>query len=92
MKIGEKEYSPVYTNRTIYEIEEAFDNTPISKIMLDVENFTTQQLGKIIWHGIKRELTWDEFIDTIEVSQYTQAGVDCGNALAKAFDIGTKKK
>lgn len=90
MKIGDKEFKPFYNNRSIYEIEEAFNDTPISKIMLDVESFTTKKLGKIIWHGIKADMTWDEFVDSIELSQYEPAGKECGEALGNAFKV--KKK
>lgn len=92
MKIGEKEYTPFYNNRSIYELEEAFGDRQITQVMGEIESFTTKQLGLVIWHGIKSELTWDEFVDTIELGQYGEAGKECGEALVSAFTTGIKKK
>ncbi len=90
MKIGAKEFTPIYTNRTIYEIEEAFDNKPYHKIMTELADATTKQLGVIIWHGIKDKMDWDEFVNTIELNQYESASIECGEVMAKAFTV--KKK
>ena len=90
MKIGEKEFTPKYTNRRIYELEEAFDNKPYSQFIVEAANFSMKQLGILIWHGIKDEMTFEEFTDMIEPYQYEVASVECGKALLSAFTV--KKK
>jgi len=92
MKIGEKEYKANINNRVIWDIEEAFDNKPISKIMSEVEGFTMKQTGTLIWHTIKDEVSFEEFADSIKPTQYMDAAVEVGAELGRAFDTGSKKK
>jgi len=91
MKIGDKEFTPVYNNRSIYDMEDAFDKS-FSKIMIDIDeqNLTQKQLGLFIWHGIKTEIEWEDFVDSIEPYQYEKAAGECGGALMNAFKV--KKK
>lgn len=94
MLIGKKEYTPYYNNRKIWELEDAFDGMPIETLLNKASNMelNTKQVGLIIWHGIKDEITLDEFIDSIELGQYQEAGKECGEMIVKAFQTGIKKK
>ncbi len=92
MKIGTKEFTPIVNNRVIWEIEEAFGDTPIAKITTQIETFTMKKMGLFIYQTIKNELSFEEFADTIEISQYEEAAIEVGEALSKAFDTGSKKK
>lgn len=89
MKIGEKEYTPVYNNRRLYELEEAFD-MPYGKIMAKGADLKIRELAIIIWHSIKEEMTFEEFTDTIRPSQYAAAETECVKALLELFEV--KKK
>jgi hypothetical protein len=93
IKVGNKTYDCKINNRVIYNIEEDFGK-PIFKIMADAEslNLTMQETGKIIWHTIKDELNWEEFIEEMQLNQYEPANVVVGQQLAKAFETGSKKK
>lgn len=93
IKIGEQELEVKINNRVIYNIEEDF-NKPIFKVMADAEklNLTMQETGKIIWHTVKDEITWDSFVDEMQLNQYEPANIVVGQQLAKAFDTGSKKK
>lgn len=92
MKIGNLELTPKITNRVIWDIEDAFDSRPISLIMSEVEGFTLKQMGILIWQSVKGEISFDDFADNIQIGQYAPAATEVGEALAKAFDIGVKKK
>lgn len=92
MKIGEKEFKAIITNRVIWEIEEDFDNLNIGKIMEGVENFSMKQMGILIWHGIKSDITFEDFADSVLPSQYVNAANEVALALTKSFDDGVKKK
>jgi|TARA_Y100000310_G_scaffold169451_1_gene169492 hypothetical protein len=98
MKIGEKEFTIKITNRVIKDIEEAFGTgelhgeRSISSILGDVANFSTVQMGLIIWHSIKDEITYDEFLDTILLSQYIEPVKEVLTEINKAFGLDIKKK
>jgi len=92
MKIGSKEFTPIVNNRVIWNIEEAFGDKPIAKIMVQVDTFTMKQLGLLIYQTIKHEIEFEEFADSIEITQYEEAAVEVGTALQKAFETGSKKK
>jgi len=93
IKVGTQELEAKINNRVIYNIEEDFGE-PIFKIMAKAESLelTMQQTGKIIWHTVKDEITWDSFIDEMQLNQYEPANIVVGQELAKAFDTGSKKK
>lgn len=92
MKIGEKDYTPVYNNRTIWDLEDAFEGVSIDNILKQAANeeLNTRQVGTIIYYGIRDHITLDEFIDQMKLSQYKEAGTECGLAIVAAWDIGKK--
>ena len=98
MKIGEKEYTAKITNRVINDIEKSFGNGELhgersmSSILNDVVNFSTIQMGLIIWNSIKSEMTYDEFIDNILPNEYIGAIKEVLTEINKAFGFDTKKK
>ena len=98
MKIGGKEFTVKITNRVLNDIEKSFGNGELhgersmSSILNDVASFSTIQMGVIIWHSIKSEITYDEFLDEILPSQYIGAIKEVLNEINNAFGLDLKKK
>ena len=96
MKIGEKEFTAVITNRVIKDIEEEFGTgerhgeMSIFKILSDVEGFSQTKMGLLIWHSIKSNISYDDFIDTIQPYQYVEAATEVGKAINACYEV--KKK
>lgn len=95
IKVGEKDYPVLITNRVIYDIEEAFNNVPIYRIMDDAETLklTLKQIGLVLFNTIKHnDITWEDFIDNMKLNQYEAANKEVYPAIMKSFDTGSKKK
>ena len=92
MKIGDKEFTPEYNNRTLYQLEEKFGDMPIHVILDSVTDFTLKQMGWLIYFGIKEKISEEAFVDLINPSQYVACAIECGAAIATSFGIKTEKK
>jgi hypothetical protein len=87
-----KEYNLEYNNRQLFAIEKQIDK-PIIKILQDED-----ELGKlstmytIIYCGIKETITFDYFIDNLELTVVNTIIEDALKLVMGAFETGVKKK
>ena len=92
IKIGEKEYDLKYNNRVIYDIEDHFGES-ITKFLVRGDEHTKKELGHLIHFGVRDYMTFEEFTDNMDLSQYDEAQINVVAALSSAFGIkATKKK
>lgn len=98
MKIGEKEFTAKIDNRIIRDIETAFGTgalhgeKSISLILGEAADFSTIQMGVLIWHTVKHEMNFDEFNNLILLNQYIDCITEIIPAINKAFGLDIKKK
>lgn len=91
VKIGKQECNVIITNRVIWSIEEVFDKE-ISKVMDSVGTMKTKELALLIYEAIKDDITFDEFADSIEITQYIKAATVVLSEIRRAFGLDEKKK
>ena len=91
IKVGDKDYEVKVTNRVIVAIEDDFGGKSIEEIISD-SKMSMGTLGKLVWHVIKDNIEYENFMDDFLPNQYKDAGFEVGKAIQKSFTTGSKKK
>jgi len=91
IKIGKRNIEVFISNQVIWDIEEVFDKE-ISKVMGSIQEMKTKDLAILIFQTVKKDFTFDEFTEQIELNQYVPAATEIIIKINKAFGVGEKKK